>query len=388
MTELKLLIVRFSISFFNLMLAILEILLFGRVLKSPKNILVYKVGNIGDTVCAVPSLLAIREHFKNERITFLTSPGSSGAPGAKELLMGSSLFNEMIVYYSEDIDSKEKRKLFLKNLKGKKFDLFIELPEDLTCFRTMVRNMIFARGIGIKRAFGFLINSSRLFKKAQVDSLIAPQETLRLLNLLARYGIKNNKIKFLLPTANIHRNKIYNILESKFKFLDSKVLITVNPGGKREANCWPKEKYRDLALNLYKKYQAYIVALGADTERDLCSYVLKDLPKLSKLNACGAFSLLETTELLRHADLLISNSTGTIHIAAAVGTQCVGIYTIRDIPGKWSPYGSSHKVLYHLNFPCNYSSEKCIKKSAESVTLEEAIKACDEILEKQLVKSN
>lgn len=366
--------------FLNASLAFLEFILFPFKVKNPQKILVYKVGNVGDTICAMPSLLAIREAFPEAFITLLTSPGDSGAPGARELLHGSGLFNETRAYYSEDIDTRAKKKTFIKNLKSENYDLFIQLPEDLARFRTIFRNLIFVKMIGAKSALGFRINSSQIFKKAQVDNLVAPQETDRLLNLLERYGIKNNKAEFRFNISNESKEKVKKLLNYQLPITNSRPLVAINPGGKRAANCWSVVRYRDLAKYLHEKYHANIVVAGGPHEKMLGDEALKLIPVNSSWNACGALSLLETAELLRHVSILISNSTGTIHLGAAVGVPCVGIYTIRDIPGKWSPYGKGHKMLYHLNFSCDYNSEECIKKSVDSITLEEAKDACDAIL--------
>jgi len=91
---------------------------------------------------------------------------------------------------------------------------------------------------------------------------------------------------------------------------------------------------------------------------------------------------LETVEFLRHSRLIIANSTGTIHLAAAVGTPAVGIYGVRDIFNRWFPYGAQHHVLYHKFFNCDYNREECIKKSINMVTVSEVKAACDEILKK------
>jgi len=91
---------------------------------------------------------------------------------------------------------------------------------------------------------------------------------------------------------------------------------------------------------------------------------------------------LETVEFLRHSRLIIANSTGTIHLAAAVGTPAVGIYGVRDIFNRWFPYGAQHHVLYHKFLNCDYNREECIKKSIDMVTVPEVKAACDEILKK------
>lgn len=390
-TKLKLKFVSFYIGLLNSILHIAERIMFSFDDKKYSNILIYKVGNIGDTICAMPSLLAIRKYYPTAHITFLTSPGNYGAPGAKEIFEETTLFDEMQIYYSSDLDTKDKKKKFVKNLKNKEYDLFIQLPEDLVSFRTMMRNILFAKIIGVKNAIGFQVNTTQIFKKAQVDNLTAPQETERLLKLLQKYGIITHEIEFPFPISAEIKNKVRNILNTKLSskggsasggMLGSTApLIALNPGGKRSANCWPIERYRELAEKLYKKYHARIIVLGSADEIEKGNEIILNIPKDCAMNACGNLTITETAELLRFASLLVSNSTGTIHLGAAVGTPCVGFYSIRDIPGKWSPYGDKHKVLYSLRLKCDYNNEDCIKMSIESIQLEEAKTACESIMQ-------
>ena len=48
----------------------------------------------------------------------------------------------------------------------------------------------------------------------------------------------------------------------------------------------------------------------------------------------------------------IGNDTGTIHMAAAAGLRCLGIYAAHDLPGLWSPYGQGHIVLRNDTLEC------------------------------------
>ncbi len=58
----------------------------------------------------------------------------------------------------------------------------------------------------------------------------------------------------------------------------------------------------------------------------------------------------------------------------------VGLFTVRDVFGRWFPYGKNHKILYHKFIDCNYKKEDCIKTSIEIISIEEAINACDELI--------
>lgn len=342
-----------------------------------KNILIYKVGNIGDVICAVPSFIAIRKTYPRAKITLLTSPGAKGMIGAKELLSGVWYLNELKIYHSEDIDSLEKKINFAKKLREKKYDLFIQLPDDLVSFRTLLRNMIFAKAIGVKSAFGFKIRTIQLFKKTQVDYSVKKSEVENLLDILEDSGIKNEKVEFNLDISSDKKEKINKILKDNFgEDYEKKLLIAISPAGKREANKWPAERFNKLAFYLIKNHNAKIIIIGGSGDLANARLIKKGLNG-EVLVLAGKLDLLETIELIRKCSFLVSNDTGTVHMAAAVGLLVVGIYGIRNVFGSWFPYGKNHKILYHKFINCDYREESCIKKSVALISFDEVARACD-----------
>jgi heptosyltransferase-3 len=347
-----------------------------------RNILIYKIGNIGDITCAIPAFIAIRKRFPDSRMTLLSSPGKRGSFGAKELLADVPYFDDMTIYYTEDFATWQQKKEFIKSLRSKKFDLFIQLPEDIAKFRTLMRNMLFAKTLGVCRAFGFTIRTIRLFKKTQIDFTTNKTEVESLLELLRTHGIWSDAAEFGFNISEGIKQKIHHLLTADTSIRHALFIVALSPGSKRETNRWPAERFTKTAKYLIEKYNAYIVILGGAGDVALGETIGRQLPEDHFSNQCGKLELLETVEFLRHSSLIIANSTGTIHLAAAVGTPAVGIYGVRDIFNRWFPYGPQHHVLYHKFLNCNYNKEECIKKSIDRVTVSEVEAACDDVLEK------
>ena len=95
-----------------------------------KKIAIYRVGNIGDIVCSIPAMIAVRETYKDAHITLVTSPGKSGNLGAKEILQNVWFLDEIYEYYAEDISDFKGKWKIIKELKKKNFDLWVILPLD------------------------------------------------------------------------------------------------------------------------------------------------------------------------------------------------------------------------------------------------------------------
>jgi ADP-heptose:LPS heptosyltransferase len=97
------------------------------------------------------------------------------------------------------------------------------------------------------------------------------------------------------------------------------------------------------------------------------------------LNACGVFSISETAALLRNCSLAVTVDSGPMHLAAAMGTRTVVIYS-RTNPQlhRWLPLGTGHTILFREtpcagceHAVCPVSGHPCI----DGVTAEEIVSA-------------
>ena len=95
----------------NASLSFFQFILFRRI-SNPQNILIFKVGNIGDVTCVIPSFIAIRRAYPGARVTLLTSPGGRGGIGAQNFISGAWYLDSIENYYSEDISNWELKKKF------------------------------------------------------------------------------------------------------------------------------------------------------------------------------------------------------------------------------------------------------------------------------------
>src|SRR6185437_9201364 len=63
-------------------------------------------------------------------------------------------------------------------------------------------------------------------------------------------------------------------------------------------------------------------------------------------NLCGFASPRVSAAAMRRARMFIGHDSGPMHLAAAVGTRCVAIFSPKNRPGEWYPFGDRHKILY------------------------------------------
>ena len=358
--RIKLSIVKFCYYLLNTMLLVLNWVMFRRLRGSPENILIYRIGNIGDIICSIPSMVVVRKKFPNAHITLLSSPVKRVSPGAKELLNGADFLDEMTVYYGDEIASIKGKINLIKRLRMKRFDLFIEIPNDLGKFRLFARDMLLAKMIGCKHAFGFEINTIRLFVKAQAEHLRFKGEVERLLDILSANNMTYEKIEFRLPI----KQEDVDVVDKLFsKYSVDNGFMAMNPGAKRPSNRWPKERYAEVGKILSQKYPYKIFITGGPGDIEIAQWIASEIGDRAVVVA-GKTSLLQSAELLRRCKFLITNDTGTMHLANAVGIPVVAIFSPWQLPGKWYPYGNANIVLRgtvdcELCYRFDCESEKC-----------------------------
>ena len=124
---------------------------------------------------------------------------------------------------------------------------------------------------------------------------------------------------------------------------------------------WPVEAFTALARQLIEKHSARIVVLGTNDDKKLSRKLISSVDSNSILDLTGKTSLGSLAAVLKHCRVLVSNDTGTIHLAAAVKTRTVGIYLGPAAAKDTAPYGDGHLLLEPQIScaPCAYRS-RCV----------------------------
>ena len=229
----------FCYKFVNLLLKLTKVLLFGRAIPvNVEKILIFRTGNIGDIICAVPAIKAVRDNYPNAHITLLSSPGEMGTLGAKELLSRADFLDDLAIYHKDNTRSIKSIFNLVQNVRKSRFDLFIEFPQNLEKFR-LVRNMIFAKIVGAKYAFGFQADSFVSLGRLQSQYLRFESEAERLLGIVKQEGLKTDRVSFSLPVSEEDR-RIVNVF---FKEINNKRFLVLAPNSAKETCRWLLERF-------------------------------------------------------------------------------------------------------------------------------------------------
>lgn len=311
----------------------------GRVPSDPSRILVHLVGNVGDIVVALPMLRALRERFPNADICLLTSAGEAGNPGAVDLLTGSPLVDTIVDYRLSEARGREGLQRLVQTARAAAPDLLVLCPPSLGAWRHQVRNLVFTRFVGPRFVVGLRLGTIRWALDAQVRRRgWFPHETYRYLALLDELSVETpvSSVEDLGPLAP-------DVAEEVDAFVTDTSFVAFCPGGKQVPHRWPVERFGEVAATLAAAGHV-IVAVGSHAEGALCRTMLDAVPG-GGVNAAGQFDLRGTTELLRRADLVVTNDTGPMHLAALVEVPVVAVFGGAMPPGRWYPLTGRANVL-------------------------------------------
>lgn len=303
----------------------------GRKSPNPRSVLVVRLGNVGDIVVALPAFQAIRELYPSSHLTLLTSPTRRGAPGAEEILAEDSTFDEMVVYFEDE----SSRPGFLRGLRHRltalEIDLAVVLPGDRARFASHAKYLALLATCGVRKVVGNQLVKGEEHETGQVDRLMKVVEPLGPVAVSPFPWIRVS------PADN-------DYAEQMLADWDGYPIVGMQCGAKRQANRWPDERFSELGRRLVQEQQVRLVLTGSPGEKDLTASIAARIgPECIDLG--GRTTLTQLAAVAGRCVAFVSNDTGTMHVAAAMGTPVVAIFSGRYVPYRWHPFGNAHCVI-------------------------------------------
>jgi len=303
--------------------------------KDIQRILVKGTNWVGDTIISFPAVYSLRRLFPQAHISALVKSHLA------ELWKANPDVDEVIPY---DMPRGARRifgELRIGRLiRDQTIDLAVILPRSFSSAL-----MVFLGGV--PRRVGYKSEGRDWLLTERIDcapELLGRHRMYYYLHLVECLGRCPSPP---LPSLSLNGNQEdwANTFLSHNK-LQGKLLIGLNPGATYgEAKCWPSERFVELGRKLRDGYGASILVFGSSgpQEKALNAIIAQGIGE-GCLNVSGQTSLLQLAALLRHCQLLVTNDTGTMHVAAGVGTRVVAIFGPTD-PQTTSPLGEGHVVV-------------------------------------------
>ncbi len=343
-----------------------------------KKIIVRGTNWIGDAVMSLPAISSLKKCFPHARID-----------------VAARRWSAPVYNYSPHTDNV----------------LEIEKTSGINCLGTLIKVSKKIREIGYDLAVAFpnSFESALLFKLAGVREVVGyntdfrsviltkavdvprdkkeKHEVFYYLNLIEKTfahrceGLGGKpKIGFSIPGTDLEK------AERKLKdfgWKGARPLIGINPGAAYgPAKCWPSQKYKELSEKLVRVFpRGKIIVFGTDKERKTGEQICKSLGRQG-INLCGQTSLSEAICIISLLDLMVTNDSGLMHVAAACNIALVALFGSTN-PVTTGPFSEKAAVIHHALACSPCLSRQCKRDfiCMQGITVKEVFEACQKTIQ-------
>jgi len=352
----------------------------GEGLRMPEKILVRATNWVGDVVMATPALAAIRDNFKDARISVLIRPP------LQELLEGDPAVDEFILYdKKEGYSGPAGIARLAKELRGRKFDRAILLQN---AFEAAL--IAFLSKIPVRMGYNTDGRGILLTKGIKIaEETRRKHQVYYYLDLLNALGFKTKATALPKLYLNKEDSDYAARVLKEHGIRHGDTIVGINPGAQYGiAKKWYPERFGQVADRLSKDIDAKILIFGGPGDVMTAKTVEASM-HTPAVNLCGKTGIRGLMALTKKLGLFITNDTGPMHVSAALGTPTLAVFGSTDhiTTGPSGPNGKNAKSVRVVRDPIFCSpclKRKCPLKSyrcMEQVTAEQVLKAAKEMLE-------
>ena len=341
---------------------------------SLKNILIIKPSSLGDIVLALPALTALRKSFPDAKISWLIRPEFApileNHPHLTEIIPFDRKFLGKAWYHPGAFWSLLS---LIKRLRQAEFDAVID-------FQGLFRTASLARLSGCKKRFG-IANAREFAPLFYTHKITQTKDCIHLvdyyLKIIKAAGASELDVQFVLPQHPEAADSVSRLLDNHDIAPDNYVVFI--PGSAHKDKQWPVERFAELAGKISSQFGLPVVATGTPGEAALIEN-LKDLSNVPVANIAGKTTLSQLVVLLKNAKLVVSNDTGPGHIAAALSTPLVLMFSWSN-PARIAPYKRIECLVAREPFSRGHKiKSRDPKHNVDTITVDEVYKkVCEQL---------
>jgi len=296
-----------------------------------KNILIIRLSAAGDALHTLPLACAIKHSNPDVHLTWLASRKSLSVVNSHSLI-------DKIVLFDRQSWLRHLPELTKELNRGRYdvvFDAQSQIRSGLMSIMTHAQDRYaFSRGISKEPSFLF---ANHLVTPG-VDEI---HNIDRDLCFAKAIGIEVNEVEFGLQFSHAIESRVISILKEIGYNPDNEILVGLCPSGSWPGKRWPAENYAELAIRLidsppWDKPTRVVILWGPGEYR--IAYEIATQASDNRVVVAPSTSFRELGALMKHMKMVISNDSGPLHLAVAVGTPVIGLYAPTD-PRKCGPYG-------------------------------------------------
>jgi lipopolysaccharide heptosyltransferase II len=138
--------------------------------------------------------------------------------------------------------------------------------------------------------------------------------------------------------------------------------VVLHVGAGTPAKSWPVEHWQELLGRILVGHGAQVVLVGTRSDRIIADQILGGRTWPGVVDWTGRLGIVELAALLEQADLLVGADSGPAHLAAAVGTPAVVLFSGTNSAGQWQPCGQQVSVIRH-EVDCSPCHRECCPRT-------------------------
>lgn len=300
------------------------------------NMLFMRTDRLGEVVLNLPTIAALRAAYPGARITMLADSGL-------EPLLRLAPEIDGVIRYEPGPRAAWWRRALRMGLAWRRaaYDVaIISNPMQELHLAAYVAGI--PQRIGYRRKWGGLLTHRLPDQKC----LGTRHEVEANMDLVRPLGIVAEPPRWQFPLLAAQQREALQLAQQAGLPVDAPFMV-VHPWTSHPAKQWPLDRFRQLIAWLPERLGTAVVVIGGQAEAALIHRVIRPSPSI--IDVVGRLTLPQLAGLLQRAEGLISNDSGPVHLAAAVGTRTLVIFgaaTAATGPGRWGPWGSGHLVIW------------------------------------------
>ena len=312
------------------------------LVENVRKIAVLRAGGLGDLIFTLPALDALRETYSEAEITLL------GGPLQTELLSGrpEPVVRAITVPPSTGVngpdtgvdEDEEELERFFANMREERFDLALQMHGGGGYSNPFVGRL------GARVTVGAQADGAPALDRT-VPYVYFQSEILRYLEIAGLIGARTANLQPRLPVTDEDLVEARNVIPEA-----EGTLVALHPGAGDSRRRWPSEKFAAVGDALVKS-GARVVVVGIEEDRALISSLV-DAMEHEAFDLCGRLSLGGLAGLLGRCAVAVSNDSGPLHLAGAVGAATVGIYWGPNFINAGPPNRARHRPALSWRSSC------------------------------------
>lgn len=293
-----------------------------------REILIIKPSSMGDVVHTLPAVGVIRRRFPHAHISWLVKPEWAS------LLQGHPFIDEVL---SVPFRWRNLLGLF-QTVRRRPFDLVVDFQG---LFRSAVLGYLTWAPVRVGFADGR--EKSHWFYTDVVPTRPGVIHAIeRYLALAEAVGGDIREFSFSIrPTGDAAA--VVDLFLKEAGLSERASFAIIHPSSRWESKRWNSDRFAELGDWLVGEKNLPVVFIGGPGDEEEIDRLINRM-KRPAVNGAGRLNLIELAELIRRASIFISNDSGPMHLAAAVGTPVIALFGPTD-PEKVGPYGAGHVVI-------------------------------------------